>query len=110
MKSAWQLVPVLLALCITVALPTSAIPQSRNNFPTPPEPLDPKPADKVPETPTRRLDLDRLQREADDLSRNAQSIPSDVASIRKGMLPKDVIEKLKQIEKLSKHMRMELNP
>ena len=115
MKSAWQLLPVVLALCLTaatptVAIPTAAIPQSRNNFPTPPEPLDPKPADKVPETPTRRLDLDRLQREADDLSRNAQSIPSDVASIRKGMLPKDVIEKLKQIEKLSKHMRMELNP
>src|ERR1700730_14796101 len=99
----------MVALFVTLAIPTPAIPQSRNNFPTPPEPLNPKPADKAPATPTRHLDLDRLQREADDLARNAQSIPSDVASVRKGMLPKDVIEKLKQIEKLSKHMRAPLN-
>jgi hypothetical protein len=113
-KSAW-LLPVMLAMFVTAAAPTVANPtlavaQSRNTFPTPPEPLDPKPTDKAQATPTRHLDLDRLQREADDLSRNAQSIPADVASIRKGMLPKDVIEKLKEIEKLSKHMRSELNP
>jgi len=40
----------------------------------------------------------------------SQTIPSDVASARKGMLPRDVIEKLKQIEKLSKRLRTELNP
>jgi len=51
-----------------------------------------------------------LQKEADDLARTAQTIPADVASVRKGMLPKDVIEKLKQIEKLSKHLRGELAP
>jgi hypothetical protein len=44
------------------------------------------------------------------LARTAQTIPTDVASVRKGMLPKDVIDKLKQIEKLSKRMRTELNP
>jgi hypothetical protein len=52
----------------------------------------------------------QLQKEADDLARTAQTIPSDVASVRKGMLPKDVIEKLKQIEKLSKRLRSELTP
>jgi hypothetical protein len=52
----------------------------------------------------------QLQQEADELARKAQTIPSDVASVRKGMLPKDVIEKLKQIEKLSKRLRTELNP
>ena len=56
------------------------------------------------------VNLVELQREADDLARTAQTIPSDVASVRKGMLPKDVIEKLKQIEKLSKHLRSELKP
>ena len=50
------------------------------------------------------------QREPDDLARTAQTIPSDVASVRKGMLPKDVIETLQQIEKLSKHLRSELTP
>jgi hypothetical protein len=58
----------------------------------------------------RRLDLAELQREADDLARTAQTIPSDVASVRKGMMPKDVIEKLKQIEKLSKRLRSKLAP
>jgi hypothetical protein len=61
-------------------------------------------------TPVRHIDLDQAQRDADDLARTAQSIPTDVASVRKGMLPKDIIEKLKQIEKLSKHLRTELNP
>jgi hypothetical protein len=51
-----------------------------------------------------------MQRDADDLARTAQSIPTDVASVRKGMLPKDIIQKLKQIEKLSKHLRTQLNP
>ena len=51
----------------------------------------------------------RFQREAEVLARTAQTIPSDVANLSKGMLPNDVIEKLKQIEKLSKHLRSELN-
>jgi hypothetical protein len=58
----------------------------------------------------RHIDLVALQQEADDLARTAQTIPSDVASVRRGTLPKDVIQKLKQIEKLSKHLRSELNP
>lgn len=58
----------------------------------------------------RRIDLLQLQKEADDLARTAQTIPSDMASVRRGTLPKDVILKLKQIEKLSKHLRSELNP
>jgi hypothetical protein len=73
--------------------------------------MDPESQDKqAPETPSRHVDLAQAQREADDLARTAQTIPSDVASVRKGMLPKDVIEKLKQIEKLSKHLRTQLNP
>ncbi len=104
-KSGWLLLPVLLALFVT-----TAIPQTRNHFPTPPEPLDPQSNDKAPATVSRHVDLAQLQKEADDLARTAQTIPSDVANVRKGMLPKDVIEKLKQIEKLSKRLRTELNP
>jgi hypothetical protein len=51
-----------------------------------------------------------LQKEADDLARTAQTIPTDVASVRKGVMPKDVIQKLKEIEKLSKNLRTKLNP
>lgn len=78
----------------------------------PPPPLDPERARATPEqiTLTKHIDPLQLQKEADDLARTAQTIPSDVASVRKGVLPKDVIEKLKQIEKLSKRLRTELNP
>ena len=85
--------------------------QSSHHFPTPPEPLDTQ-AQKSgqPQTLPRQIDFAQVQKNADDLARLAQTIPPDVASMRKGMLPKDVIEKLKQIEKLSKRLRTELNP
>jgi len=84
-----------------------------HHFPTPPESMDPQSRQKPDEAqtgPTRRIDYAQVQKEAADLARTAQTIPADVASARSGMLPKDVIEKLKQIEKLSKHLRSELNP
>ena len=88
-----------------------AVPQARNNYPKPPAPLgfgEHQPG--ADHCHRERLDLLQLQRDADDLARTAQTIPTDVASVRKGMLPKDVIDKLKQIEKLSKRLRTELNP
>jgi hypothetical protein len=55
-----------------------------------------------------KVDLAKLSQEADELAHIAQTIPSDVASIQKGMFPRDVIQKLKQIEKISKHLRNQL--
>jgi len=80
--------------------------------PPPPPPLDPDHGKTAPEDPRlqRRIDPVKLQRDADDLARAAQTIPTDVASIRRGTLPKDTIQKLKDIEKLSKRLRGELNP
>ena len=81
-------------------------------LPPPPPPLDPehgKPGQDQARL-QQRIDLVKLQREADDLARTAQTIPTDVASVRKGILPKDTIQKLKDIEKLSKRLRSELNP
>ncbi|MGA2019729.1 MAG: hypothetical protein ABSH02_04000 [Candidatus Sulfotelmatobacter sp.] len=63
-----------------------------------------------PATRHAHLDLARLSQDADDLARIAQTIPPDVAGIQKGLLPKDTIEKLKQIEKLSKQLRKQLSP
>ena len=79
--------------------------------PPPPAPLDPDHGKTAPDEPRlRRGDAIKLQRDADDLARTAQTIPSDVANIRRGTLPKDTIQKLKEIEKLSKRLRSELNP
>jgi len=62
-----------------------------------------------PSTPRATTDLARLNQEAIELASIAQTIPPDLASIQKGMLPKDIIQKLKQIEKLSKHLRSQLD-
>jgi hypothetical protein len=80
--------------------------------PPPPPPLDPDHGKTGPDQPKlqRRVDPLKLQQDADDLARAAQTIPSDVANIRRGTLPKDTIQKLKDIEKLSKRLRNELNP
>ena len=98
-------IPVALGLFVT-----PAIPQARNNYPKPPGSLDSTTTEKGPAPSSRHIDMAQVQSEADDLARTAQTIPSDVASVRKGMLPKDMIEKLKQIEKLSKRIRTELTP
>ena len=81
--------------------------------PPPPASMDPDAGKTAPDQsklPQHHIDLVKLQQEADDLARAAQSIPSDVASVRRGALPKDTIQKLKEIEKLSKRLRSELNP
>ncbi len=101
--------PLLLALLLVIPL-MSAAPQTRSTFPTPPEPLNKEQTSEPVPPPTQHVDLARVQQEADELARTAQTIPSDVTSLRKGMLPKDTIQKLKQIEKLSKRLRTELNP
>ena len=85
--------------------------QTSNPFPTPPQPLDTQTQKSgQPQTLPRQIDFVQVQKNADDLARLAQTIPPDVASMRKGVLPKDVTEKLKQIEKLSKRLRTELKP
>ena len=103
-KSTLLSFPVTLCLFVGMAVPQ----QSRPHMPLPPPSMDPALPDPSPITTVRRVDLTQLQREADDLARTAETIPADVASVRKGMLPKDVILKLKQIEKLSKRLRNEL--
>jgi hypothetical protein len=80
--------------------------------PAQPAPMDRDHGKPVPDEPKlqHHIDLVKLQQEADDLARTAQTIPTDVAGVRQGTLPKDMIDKLKRIEKLSKRLRSELNP
>ena len=52
---------------------------------------------------------DALRLEAEQLAQLAGSLPADIRNVNKGLLSKDLAQKLKQIEKLSKHLRAELN-
>ena len=56
------------------------------------------------------VDFARVKSDADELLILSQSIHSRIDDVGKGMLPKDLIDKLKQMEKLSKRLRNELAP
>ncbi len=64
-----------------------------------------------PSTGSARLSIDTvaLQRDADQLANLAASVPPGVQNVSKGLLAKDLLQKLKQIEKLSKHLRSQLD-
>lgn len=54
------------------------------------------------------LDVVRLQRDAQELAELSASIHADVDRANRGVLSKDLIDKLKRVEKLSKQLRSEL--
>jgi hypothetical protein len=88
-----------------------ATPQSR--WPKPPSPsvMNPEENNKTSaSTPKSRIDPLQLQREAHELSELASSLPADIDHVNHGLLPKDTIDKLKRIEKLSKHLRSQVQP
>ncbi len=64
-------------------------------------PIGPQPA---------KVDLAKLHQDALDLAQLAQSVPTEVNQATQGKLPKDLAEKLKRIEKLSRQLRAELVP
>jgi hypothetical protein len=107
--------PALLVIVLLVFVLSSGAQMKDVYIPGVPPPPAPMDRDQQKTTPDesklqRRIDPVKLQRDADDLARTAQTIPSDVANIRRGTLPKDIIQRLKEIEKLSKRLRSELNP
>lgn len=69
--------------------------QSEKNIP-PPEP--------------RHLTVDyaKLRRDAEKLASLAQAVPADIDQTSKGMLPKDLAEKLKRIQKLAKQLQSQI--
>ena len=61
-----------------------------------------------PPNPHRTIDLAKLTRDAGELAALAQSVPSEVDQTAKGVLPKDLAEKLKRIEKLARGLRSQI--
>jgi hypothetical protein len=68
----------------------------------------------VPPSPNRapapRVDTAALQREAKELLDLSQSVQPDIESLKRGLLSKDLLDKLKRIQKLSKRLRGEIAP
>jgi hypothetical protein len=57
---------------------------------------------------TGNVNPQELRREASQVLELSRSIQSDFESVSRGLLPKDTIDKLKKIEKLSKHLRNQI--
>jgi len=74
----------LLAVALLGSFVSLAVPQipSGHRFPTPPEGQNHEDTDQPQTLPAHRIDFTQVQKEADDLARAADSIPSDVASVR----------------------------
>lgn len=104
MKPITQLSVILLLLC------ASSLPQSRG-WPKPPAPAQatPLPRNQSPSW-KNQVDTVQLQREARELSDLANSLPAEMDRVSHGLLSKDLPDKLKRIEKLSKHLRSEIQP
>jgi hypothetical protein len=85
----------------------------RDTPPYPPEAADKSiTRDEQQQPPALKPHIDRVQieREARELSDLAKTLPTDIDHVNRGLLPKDVLDKLKRIEKLAKHLRGELTP
>ena len=101
---------VLLSCFLIALLCSDAAPQAKTKWPHPPEAADDSATAAKPTAPhlKTRTDSVELQREAKELLELSQSLQPDMESVNHGILPKDTIEKLKRIEKLSKRLLGEL--
>ena len=100
---------MLLGLCLSVS--AQSVPPGA---PVPPGYEPPPPTIYAPpypgRPPTARIDPTALQREAKELLELSQSVQPDIESLKQGLLHKNLIDRLKRIERLSKHLRNEIAP
>jgi hypothetical protein len=85
------------------------IPQT---FPPPEQTNPPLPIDQPPVvvhgSHRQPFQAKRAEKQAKELARLAQSVPPDINKVAQGQLPKDLLSRLKRIEKLSKQLRGEV--
>jgi hypothetical protein len=86
--------------------PGAPVPRSGIGFPVTTMPTGQSVPFAVPKTHARPLEL---QREAKQILELSQSIQPDIDQVNRGLFPKGMIEKLKRIEKVSKHLRGQLD-
>ena len=103
-----------LALFLALFATVSWLAPAQDRKPIPPgireADKQPGPADIPPMTQAKnkRPDPRLMQEQARELSAIAETIPAAIAEVNRGTLPKDMVDKLKRIEKLSKALRGEI--
>jgi hypothetical protein len=67
-------------------------------------------SDSPPDLDLRAARLEAIHHDAADLSTLSASVQSDLQQLQKGLLAKDLDQKLKKMEKLAKRLRQEMTP
>lgn len=102
------------ATCLLILLALSLATAQAKGTPIPPGMREAQkhavPLEAPPQAAQRRTDPVQLQHEAQELAELANSIPPAIDQVNRGLLPKEIVDKLKRIEKLSRHLRGELAP
>jgi hypothetical protein len=97
------------ALCFVAGAVVAVVPLAAQN----PNILHPQEIEvqhhASPEEIRDRQSKPQFQKDSKELSDLCVSIPADLDSLRRGVLGKDVLDKLKRMEKLSKRVREELS-
>ena len=95
-------------LCMLLVLPLSQRPKPpgiRTADQQANQPLEP------PMQPhSRKIDVEQVKKEADELKILADGVPSQIELVTKNQYPKDLTDNLKRIERLAKHLRSEVTP
>jgi hypothetical protein len=95
-------------LTLSLALSPAAAPQHQPHPPGLQDPSKNAPPLEPPMNSRPAPKIAQVQHDANELALLSQSVSSDINQATKGILPKDLGEKLKRIEKLSKKLRNEL--
>lgn len=103
-------------LLVFLLLPASLVPQSRGRrvpgLADGEQQIDSgnKSIEKPMELRNRKVDVEQIKREAEELRKLADGVPAQIQQVTNNQLPKDLSDNLKRIEKLAKHLRSEVTP
>jgi hypothetical protein len=104
----------LCTICLLLFCLTISAQQMPQGAPLPPvigpAPDIPPITNDVPRRAAPRIDPLALQREAKELLDLSQSVQPDIQALSRGLLSKNLADRLKRIEKLSKRLRNEIAP
>jgi len=101
---------IVLGLCIPASgqsvPPGAPIPRSASDFPVMTGPSARSTSSPVPRS---QVDPIELQLEAREIPELSKSLQPDIEHVNHGLLPKDTIQKLKKIEKISRQLRSQVS-
>ena len=69
-----------------------------------------KPIEPPMEAHSRKMNVDQVKKEAEELKKLADGVPAQIELVTKNQYQKDLTDNLKRIERLAKHLRSEITP